>query len=86
MTMADEDARLEDIQFMIDHRETGDGAAERMGLTPEGLRKWLDAHGRLDMFEALRENERWRFGATLAEIRRDQAARARRGPKRRTAA
>lgn len=78
-TDVDHKARFEDLAFMIEHGETGDGAAERLGITPEGLRKWLDAQGRLDLFEALRNNEVRRFGATLAELRKLEANSRRRG-------
>lgn len=75
----DAEARLEDLAFMVGTGETGDGAAERLGITPEGLRKWLDAQQRLDVFEALRENEVRRFGATLADLRKHEAVQRRRG-------
>lgn len=81
----DTKARLEDLAFMIGHGETGDGAAERLGISVEGMRKWLDAQGRLDMFEALRTNEVRRFGATLAEIRHNEANRRRQTRGRRAA-
>lgn len=79
MSEIDAKARLEDLAFMVAHGETGDGAAERLGISTEGLRKWLDAQQRLDMFEALRENEVRRFGATLAELRKHEAVQRRRG-------
>jgi hypothetical protein len=79
VTQIDAKARVEDLTFMAAHGETAEGAAERLGISTEGLRKWLDAAERLDLFEALRTNEIRRFGATLAEVRHHNANAQRRG-------
>jgi hypothetical protein len=73
-------ARLEDLAFMIEHGETAEGCGRAArDLSTEGLRKWLDAQQRLDLFQALRNNEIRRFGATLAELRKHEAVQRRRG-------
>lgn len=38
--------RRDDLQIMIDGRETLEGAAERLGLSPASLERWCHRHAR----------------------------------------
>ena len=43
-TLAQRVARLEDVRWMVETGECMDGAAERLGLTPKALERWLTRH------------------------------------------
>lgn len=72
-------AREQDVEWMASTGETTEGAAERLGIRPEGLYKWTTDAGRPDLWEKLRANEVARFGGTLAEIRRIERAAEQKG-------
>lgn len=53
----DHTARAEDLRWFAETGETLAGAAERLGLTTDGIEKWCGNHGARDVLERLRANE-----------------------------
>lgn len=46
-------ARLEDLEFMVDTGETLTGAAARLGITLSALHKWCTRHDHLHLYHRL---------------------------------
>lgn len=63
-------ARLEDCEWMVETGENLNGAAARIGISPDGLAKWLTDNGRPDLRATLVDrNPRALADPTLNERR-----------------
>jgi len=50
-------ALIEDVEFMLTHRESLFMAAHRLEMTPHYLERYLGRQGRSDLVRALRSNQ-----------------------------
>jgi hypothetical protein len=57
MTAVDHRARAEDVRWFVETGECLTGAARRIGITRDGLEKWLKDHSMHAELAALRERE-----------------------------
>jgi hypothetical protein len=52
-----DEARAEDVRWMVATGENLSGAARRLGLSPKGLEKWCQRRGLGELAYALRRRE-----------------------------
>jgi hypothetical protein len=48
---------IEDVEFMLTHRESMHMASRRLGMKPETLQRYLEKHHRSDLASALKRNQ-----------------------------